>query len=180
MNKQQLIVDNSAMTKKLAVFFLLAIMLIFVLACSPQSNQDYFFVEILAQSTTEEDVVTADKIAKGVYAYLAVLLNDSENFDDTESSINDNLNNIEYVVSGILDNLQATYDQTIAIKDVLRNSCQFGNTVIPKGKYKTLVITLGIGKGDTDFSVVYPSLTYVDGKKDIILKSKFLETLKGE
>lgn len=166
------------MTKKLAFIFILCMMLISVIACSPTASEDYFFVEIMADSEKKEDAQIAKKTASGVYAYLAVILNDSESLADTEYSINQNLDNIEYIVNEILSELKVSYEGSAKVSKVQRDSRQCGNTVIAKGRFKTLIITLGNGNGGTDFSVVYPSLSYVDGEKDIILKSKIYEIME--
>lgn len=166
------------MTKKLATFFVLSMMMIFVLACSPKQNNDYFFVEIQANSERLEDIANADLAKEGVYSYLAVIINDCESLTATEKKINANLDNIKYIVNEILNTYQVNYDGKIMVEKIKRDKCQIGNTVIEKGNYQTLIITLGEGKGKSSFSVVYPALTFVEGEQDIILKSKFYEIVK--
>jgi stage II sporulation protein R len=153
-------------------------MLISVLACSPTANQDYFFVEIMADSEKKEDALAAKKAASGVYAYLAVILNDCKSLSETENSINANLDNIKYIVNEILEESKVSYEVSADIKKVQRDSRQLGNIVISKGKFQTLIITLGDGDGETNFSVLYPGLSYIEGEKDIIIKSKIYEIVE--
>ncbi|NLL55995.1 MAG: hypothetical protein GX242_02145 [Clostridiales bacterium] len=166
------------MTKKITLIILLCMMLIALLACSENTLNDYFFVEIMANSEKSSDTLAAKKTASGVYSYLAVILNDCDSLLETENAIYENLHNIEYISNEILSQLPVCYNAHTQIKEVERNLRQCGNAVIRKGKYKTLIITLGQGGGDTHYSVVYPSLSYVEGEKDIILKSKIYEIME--
>lgn len=166
------------MTKKLAAFFVLSMMMISVLACSPKESSDYFFVEIQANGERLEDIESANLAKEGVYAYLAALVNGCESLNAAEKKVNANLGNIKYIVNEILDTYQVNYDGKITVEKIKRDKCQIGSTVIEKGNYQTLIITLGEGKGKTSFSVVYPALTFVEGEQDIILKSKFYEIVK--
>lgn len=164
--------------KKAAIFFLMCLLLVCAIACSNTGNSDYFFVEIEAYDDNKENLALAKEIKEKVYSYLAVSLEECESAADTESAVKKHLDDIEYIVNGILDKQDVSYDGCAKVETVRRDKRQVGNVVIGRGSYKTLVITLGEGVGKTDFALLYPSLTYVEGEDEIILASKLYELIK--
>lgn len=166
------------MTKKLALFVILSMLLIMLIACSNKDDSNYFIVEIVADNENVASTVIADYTADNVYAYLALILSDVKDYNETEATIINNLNNIGYIVSESLKDKQIDCGEELTVTTVSRDARQCGNIVIAKGSYRTLIITLGEGNGGTNFCMAYPSLTYVEGEKEIILKSRLYEIVK--
>lgn len=135
-------------------------------------------VEIVDNSADSADKELGDDIASSVYAYLSVILSESEDIDTSKTLISENVENIDYIVGELLSKNDTAYSAEVEVNTVKRDSRQCGNVVIEEGSYQTLLITLGDGNGSTNWSIAYPALTYVQGEDPIIVKSKIYEIIK--
>jgi len=123
---------------------------------------------IIGASNTLGDQLLKEEIKEDL---LTNVLPNLDN-EDIDSSINKNIVNIK----STLNKYDVSYD------------ISFGNNYFPAkvykgitykaGYYKSLVITLGSGKGDNFWCVMYPPLCLIDNSSDVTYKSLALEILK--
>jgi stage II sporulation protein R len=150
-----------------------------MLSCTSQNDStNFLIIEIVSNSSNSEDDIISDDTANSLYAYLSVLLSESNNIDESKLLITENYNNIDYIITEKLSEKNISYIASIELTTLERDYRQCGNIVLNKGSYQTLLITLGEGNGNTNWSIAYPSLTYVEGENGIILKSRINEIVK--
>ena len=134
---------------------------------------------VIANSNTLYDQNIKTILKNTIQNEIFTIIKDSKTIDDTRNNIKNNINNIDNLVKNTLNNLN--YDKKYSIK--------YGNNYFPKkkykgstykeGKYESLVITLGDGKGDNWWCVLFPPYCLMEGEntndKDIEYTTIFNE-----
>ena len=112
---------------------------------------------IIANSNTKEDQNLKKIIKKDVENELFKIIKDVDNIEEARIKINNNLDKIDMIVN--------KYNVNYDIK--------YGNNYFPIKEYKgikyyeSLVITLGSGKGDNWWCVLFPPLCLLDEKENL-------------
>lgn len=129
-------------------------------------------IRILANSNTEYDQEIKKEVKENIQKYMYGLLKDSKNVSEAESIINNNLNKIDNKVGDTLHSLNYTLPYKI----------NFGLNYFPKkiykgveydeGYYESLLITLGEGKGDNWWCVLFPPLCLVEAEESTEVEYK--------
>ena len=90
-------------------------------------------------------------------------------------------NNIYEINKLLKEKVKLSHDFNIEYKKVSFPAKVLNNRFIPSGTYKTLLITIGEGKGDNWWSVLYPEFFGInyDDSDEIKYKSFIYELLNG-
>ena len=133
---------------------------------SVEIPNDAIRVRVIASSNTIEDQSIKKKVKEDLQDYLIELLNDTKSIKEAENLINDNINDINEIINNTLIN--NNYNQNYNVN--------FGLNYFPKkvykgvtykeGYYKSLVITLGNGKGKNWWCVLFPPLCLLEAKEN--------------
>ena len=129
-------------------------------------------IRILANSNTEYDQKIKKEVKDNIQKYMYGLLKDSKNVSEAESIINNNLNKIDTKVGDTLHSFNYTLPYKV----------NFGLNYFPKkiykgveydeGYYESLLITLGEGKGDNWWCVLFPPLCLVEAEESTEVEYK--------
>lgn len=129
-------------------------------------------IRILANSNTDYDQEIKNEVKENIQKYMYGLLKDSKNISEAESIINNNLNKIDNKVGDTLHSL----DYNLPYK------VNFGLNYFPKkiykgieydeGYYESLLITLGEGKGDNWWCVLFPPLCLIEAEESTEVEYK--------
>ncbi len=115
---------------------------------------------IIANSNNLKDQEEKIKLKNDLEPIIANILNTSKTKEETKNNINDNLNLIKKTVeSHNLDynlNFGQNYFPEKTYKGITYSS----------GNYDSLVITLGSGKGDNWWCVLFPPLCLIEAQED--------------
>lgn len=126
--------------------------------------KDAIRIRVIANSDSNYDQQIKNKVKEKIQLEMFDLLKNIKGSKNAEKSIKDNLKNIEYSVDNVLKS--ENYN--------LGFSVNYGNNYFPKkeykgitykeGYYKSLVVTLGEGKGENWWCVLFPPLCLVEGE----------------
>lgn len=96
-------------------------------------------------------------------------------------NITDIKNNIYEINKLLKEKVTISHDFTVEYKKVSFPAKVLNNKFIPSGTYKTLLITIGNGKGDNWWSILYPEFFGInyDDSDEIEYKSFIYELLNG-
>ena len=124
-------------------------------------------VRVIANSNSISDQHEKNKIKEEIRIYLEDLLKDAKTKKETETLLKNNINNIDKIVE---DSLKEMNNETIY-------NINYGKNFFPKKEYKgvsyesgfyeSLVITLGEGKGNNWWCVLFPPLCLVEEQDNL-------------
>ena len=144
------------MKKVVFILFFLSIIII-----SSKDNKyilpnDAIRFRIVANSNSLEDQQIKYKIKKDIEAELKYLLENNGSAVEMRNSINNNLENINNIVSSKTSDYKINYGYNYFPKK------EYRNVIYPEGEYESLVITIGKGLGNNWWCVLYPPLCLID------------------
>ena len=129
-------------------------------------------IRILANSNTDYDQEIKNEVKENIQKYMYALLKDSKNTSEAEVIINNNLNKIDSKVGATLHSLDYNLPYNV----------NFGLNYFPKkiykgieydeGYYESLLITLGEGKGDNWWCVLFPPLCLIEAEESTEVEYK--------
>lgn len=132
-------------------------MIPFSAECESISN-NVFRLHILANSNMEEDqnlkLIVRDEILK----YTENLYKNSKSKEESEYLTSVNLQNIADVAQKTIYDNGYNYKVKAEICNMYFNTRHYENVTMPSGNYNALRITIGEGKGENWWCVMYPSL----------------------
>lgn len=139
-------------------------------------------IRIIGNSNSDYDQKKKEELRKNVQLYMQNLLKDTENITQARETINKNLDNIDKEVNNYLTEIKYDKDYNI----------NFGLNYFPKkeykgikyneGLYESLLITLGEGKGNNWWCVLFPPICLLEAEEtetnDIEYKSFIKEIIE--
>ncbi len=119
-------------------------------------------IRVIANSNNKKDIMIKENVKENLNIEIEKLLKDVKNINDARNILQENLNNIKVIVK----------------RDLIRNNfykefkINYGNNYFPEkeykgikyneGYYESLVVTIGEGKGNNYWCVLYPPLCLID------------------
>lgn len=146
----------------LATIFSLALALFFVLAL-PSAGEETVYADTLRLHVLAASDETADQNAK-LLVRDAVLATYGDAFLSTKSKgeaedyLVTHLDAIEETVKKTLDENRLDYTVAVTLTDEWFDTRTYGEITLPEGRYTALKITLGEGKGQNFWCMLYPAL----------------------
>lgn len=154
------------MVKKGIFIFIILITLISIICVFANNNDNELRIRILANSNSSEDLKNKE-IVKDI---VEDIINDKKTYD---------INIIEKELKNILP--KEMFD---TIKIELTNSYfpakSYNNKFIPSGSYKTILITIGSGKGNNFWTLLYPEYYDIEFEEsnEIEYRSYFVDLIR--
>lgn len=151
---------------------------------SESSDSDLFRIHIIANSNLNVDSEVKYEIKDKFSNFLTPMLANCKSKEDVKNIIKSNLENLKYIAKSILELKSLNYGVEISISKENFPSRVYGEYVVESGEYEGITVTLGEGKGDNWWCVLFPPLCYynVDSNyknvNDVVYKSKILEIIK--
>jgi stage II sporulation protein R len=150
------------MKKVIVILFVIVISILYIKKSSSQvlipDNAIRF--RIIASSNSFKDQQEKLEIKKDIEPILASI--NANTLEDTRTSIKESIPKIEKEVSNY------TQDYKINFGSNYFPEKTYKNVTYPAGDYESLVITLGDGKGDNWWCVLFPPLCLLEAKEDSI------------
>lgn len=146
----------------LATLFSLILALFFVLAL-PSSGEETVYADTLRLHVLAASDSTADQGAK-LLVRDAVLSTYGDAFLSTQSKaeavelLASQLPEIKHTVEKTLAENDLEYSVAVSLADEWFDTRTYGELTLPEGKYTALKITLGEGKGQNFWCMLYPAL----------------------
>ena len=119
-------------------------------------------LRILANSDSIKDQALKRDIRDEVNLAITEWVGDIQDLEEAKQAINDNLPTIENIVAEELEKKGLDQSFTVAFDEIQFPTKLYGNLVYKAGIYDAVVITLGEGKGENWWCVLFPPLCFLD------------------
>lgn len=127
--------------------------------------EDALRIRVIANSNSEYDQLIKNEVKENIQYKLYNLLKDTKGVEEARIVINNNLNYIDEEVNKTLKN--NNYDLGYKINYGLNYfpSKEYKGVTYEEGYYESLVITLGEGKGDNWWCILFPPLCLLEAEE---------------
>lgn len=115
-------------------------------------------LHVLGQSDGEEDQAVKLRVRDAVLAYTAPLLADCTEVGEAERILSDHLSGIRAAAEGTLLALGKTEGVTASLRWESYPTRSYGDFTLPAGRYPSLQVIIGEGRGKNWWCVLFPSL----------------------
>ena len=122
-------------------------------------------IRVIGNSNSEYDQEKKQELRKDVQLYMQNLLKDAKTINEAREIISNNLENINTNVDNYLHNLN--YDTTYNINFGLNYfpEKEYKGIKYKEGLYESLLITLGEGKGNNWWCVLFPPICLLEAEE---------------
>lgn len=119
-------------------------------------------VRVVANSNTIEDQTMKMKVKKYIEDYLAIKLLDIEDLETARNIVENEIDNLNNDIKEIFSENNYNKDIIIHFGDNYFPEKEYKGTTYKSGIYESLVITIGNGKGDNWWCVLFPPLCLLE------------------
>lgn len=120
---------------------------------------------VIANSNSEYDQTIKLKVKDKIQIDLYNLLKNTKGIEEARNIINNNLTNISDNVRKVLEEENYNYDFSINFGQNYFPQKKYKGITYDEGYYESLVITLGEGKGDNWWCVLFPPLCLLEAEE---------------
>lgn len=158
---------------------LLIIAVIFLIYVIVDSN-DYYVIpkesirfRILANSNSVYDQYIKNKVKDNLEKDFIKDISLSDSIDESRNTIIKNLNNYENTIEQVLQ--QEHYDKTFAINYGMNYfpEKEYKGVIYEEGEYESLLVTIGEGKGDNWWCILFPPICTLEVEETEEFEYKF-------
>lgn len=119
-------------------------------------------IRVIANSNNLSDQYEKNKVKEQIQIYLEELLKDTETKEETEVLLKNNLESINQIVKHSLKEMNSETIYNINYGKNFFPKKEYKGISYESGFYESLVITLGEGKGNNWWCVLFPPLCLID------------------
>ena len=123
-------------------------------------------VRVVANSNDFEDQKVKETLKDDVKKMVYYLLKDAKNIEEARDILKTNIPNIKVEINKSLKKQNKPLDYNINYGLNLFTKKEYKNVEYKEGEYESLVITLGKGKGENWWCILFPPLCMIDEKMD--------------
>lgn len=122
-------------------------------------------IRIIGNSNSDYDQEKKEELRKDIQVYMQNLLKGTDNIKEARKIINKNLKNIDNEVDNYLTQIE--YNENYSINFGLNYFPQkeYKGIIYKEGLYESLLITLGEGKGNNWWCVLFPPLCLLEAEE---------------
>ncbi len=124
-------------------------------------------IRVIPHSNEEEDVVIKNMVKESLQYDIYNLLKDIDKLDDASLVIEDNLDYITKKIDDLFTLKNYNYSYNINFGLNYFPSKEYKGVLYEEGYYESLVITIGDGKGDNWWCVLFPPLCLVEENSNL-------------
>ena len=117
---------------------------------------------IRANSDREEDQALKLKIRDEILKAMKEKFQGIKDIGESRRIIKDNMEEMKYITERVIKEEGKDYEVNISLGEDTFPTRKYGNLVLPAGSYETLLISLGEGRGQNWWCVMFPPLCFVD------------------
>ena len=127
---------------------------------------------VIANSNNAQDKDVKYKVKDEVESYMAAILQNVDNIDESRAIISTNLDNINNKVTNVFNknNYKLNYKVNFGLNYFPEK--EFKGIIYDEGYYESLVITIGEGKGDNWWCVLFPPLCMLEAEESTDVEYK--------
>ena len=134
-------------------------------------------LHVIANSDAPEDQILKKKVRNAIIEEME----GKDSIEEARAYIDANLDELEQTSEAVIASYGADYGANAEHKVTFIPEKSYEDLTLPAGNYEALRITLGEGKGQNWWCVIFPQLCLIGedaGGEKLILKSKIKEMLK--
>ena len=117
---------------------------------------------IKANSDEKEDQALKLKIRDELLKKMKVQFEKSNSIEETREIIKNNIDNIKYITEEMIKEEGKDFSVDVSLGNRNFPTRKYGNITFPSGEYETLQVSIGEGKGENWWCVMFPPLCFVD------------------
>ena len=122
-------------------------------------------LRVLANSNKEIDQNVKMKISLELQKEITILLKDINNVEEARIKIKNNMNVLNLKIKEVLQKEKYNTDFTITFGNVFFPEKTYNDVIYEQGYYETLLVTLGSGKGNNWWCVLFPPLCLMEANE---------------
>lgn len=119
-------------------------------------------LHVVANSDSIEDQELKRKVRDEVIKQISPKFENLKDITQAKQLIADNIALIENITAKVLSDNNKAYGAKVALGSFDFPTKSYGNLTLPAGSYQALKITLGDGKGQNWWCVMFPPLCFID------------------
>ena len=127
--------------------------------------EDSIRIRVIANSNSKYDQEKKQEIRKNIQLYMQNLLKDAKNTEEARTIINNNLKNLNKELDNYLTQINYDKDYTINFGLNYFPQKEYKGIKYKEGLYESLLITLGEGKGDNWWCVLFPPICLLEAEE---------------
>lgn len=150
-----------------------------VMAENIEIPDDAIRIRVVPNSNSDYDQEIKGKVRTSLESTMYDLLKDSKDSDEARKIISSNINVVEKNVKDILERENYDKDYNVNFGYNYFPEKKYKGVTYEEGYYESLLVTLGEGKGDNWWCVLFPPLCLVEAEEntDVEYKSLIKEVL---
>ena len=122
-------------------------------------------IRVIGNSNSDYDQEKKQEIRKEVQLYMQNLLKDANTTEEARTIINNNLNNLNKNIDTYLTQINYDKDYTINFGLNYFPEKEYKGIKYKEGLYESLLITLGEGKGNNWWCVLFPPICLLEAEE---------------
>lgn len=134
-------------------------------------------IRIIANSNKAEDQTLKNKIKDDLSKEINALLKDTKSINEARNILKGNIPEIDITISSSLKKYSSNQTYKINYGMNYFPEKEFKGVIYKEGMYESLVVTLGEGKGNNWWCVLYPQLCMVESGSNVEYKSLVKEII---
>ena len=169
--------------KKIMIF--MAIIMVFLVnhvkAEEVKIPNEAIRIRVIANSNSTKDQYVKGEVRRELQLKMRDLLKDAKTIDEVRTILNKNIKDFDFIVEKVLkkNNINLEFDVNYGLNYFPEK--EFKGITYDEGYYESIVVTLGEGKGDNWWCVLFPPLCLMEAEEenttDIEYKSFIKETI---
>ena len=148
---------------ELALIFALVITVLFSSGISAEADElssKLIRLHVVADSDSEEEQSLKLKVRDAVLSYLETELSAAESRDDAEKLINERIDVLEEIAEWVIKTEGKNHGVSVSLTEEYFQETDYDTFSLPSGRYLSLRIVIGSGKGHNWWCVVFPNVCY--------------------
>jgi len=117
---------------------------------------------VRANSDTQEDQELKLRVRDEILEIMGEKFEGVSSLDDSRVVIKDNMDEIKTIAEEVLIENNNDYNVRVSLGMETFPVRKYGNMIYPQGEYETLLVTIGDGRGQNWWCVMFPPLCFVD------------------
>ena len=143
---------------------IIIILLIVITVISIANKDNTIRFRVIANSNKEEDQLNKQKIVTNLMPSIIEVIQNSNSIEDTRNNIKKRMPSFKEVIDNTIKEEQINTTYTMNYGKNYFPEKIYHNKKYKKGKYESLVITLGDGKGDNFWCILFPPLCLLEAE----------------
>lgn len=136
-----------------------------VMASTFEIPEDAIRIRVVPNSNSKEDQQVKGKVRDKLETTMYNLLKDANNSDEAKTIIKNNLESVKSDIKDVLDKEKYNKDYKVNYGYNYFPEKEYKGVKYEEGYYESLLVTLGEGKGDNWWCVLFPPLCLIEAEE---------------